>query len=272
MKAVIKVILVISVIVCAFSFFQKDKLPDREEVLDDLYKEPVQKETKKASFKTTVKEVEYTIKPLYDYELYGLVVTYHHSDAFADYYHGKWKDYLNIKDICVVYGDNIKSRVYQDLKFSSGSWTCHAKGESEAWSIFKNSCLSNNHLLSDNEEINNSVKSAKNGDQIYFKGYLAEYSHSEGFRRGSSTSRDDKGNGACETIYLTDFKIIKKGNPFWRFVYDYSKYSIIGCIVLLIIIFFKSSAYGKRKKLDSKTNLGNGDFDSDKYKDLLTRS
>jgi len=51
------------------------------------------------------------------------------------------------------------------------------------------------------------------GDQIYFKGYLAEYAHSNRtFTRGTSTSRTDTGNGACETVYVEDYQILRQAN------------------------------------------------------------
>jgi len=40
-----------------------------------------------------------------------------------------------------------------------------------------------------------------------------------GFQRGSSTSRTDRGNGACETIYLDDFRFVRAANSGWRTLY-----------------------------------------------------
>jgi len=237
---IIKIILLISIILFGISFFQKGKLPDKEDVLEQLYQEPLQTETDAAPFKTERGGIVYDISPLYDYELYGLIVSYHHSKSWLDYYHGRWKDFINIKDICVIWGDNIKTEVYKQMKFKSGSWTCYSEFKSgvdwRMYSKFKNSCGSNNHLLSDKEAINKAVMSAKKGDQIYLKGYLVEYSHSDGaWRRGTSISRTDN---KCETIFVTDFQILKKANPLWHSIYTNTKYSIIGCLVLLIIFFF----------------------------------
>jgi hypothetical protein len=36
------------------------------------------------------------------------------------------------------------------------------------------------------------------------------------FFRGSSTVRDDTGDGACETVYVNEFKILQRANPVWR--------------------------------------------------------
>lgn len=243
MRKLIKIILLVSVILFCVSFFQKDKLPDKNDILEELYQNPAQTKTLEGSFEIKKGEIVYTITPLYNYELYGLVVTYHHSASWFDYYHTEWKDFLNVKDVCVIWGDNIETEVYKSMKFKSGSFTCYTKFKSrtsqEVWSQFRNNNLSNNHLLVDSQEINETIMSAKKGDQIYIKGYLAEYSNEDGsFQRSSSISRADKGNGACETIYVTDFKILKKANLSWRLVYSFSKYSIIACLVILLILFF----------------------------------
>jgi hypothetical protein len=61
------------------------------------------------------------------------------------------------------------------------------------------------------------------------------------FHRGTSTNRIDTGNGACETIYVEDYQILKTGNPFWRVTFTISKYVILGSLLLLIIRFFRST-------------------------------
>ncbi len=59
------------------------------------------------------------------------------------------------------------------------------------------------------------------GDQVHVRGYLAEYSHDQGlhFFRGTSTTRTDQGNGACETVYATDAEILRAGNGGWRIAF-----------------------------------------------------
>ena len=238
---IIKWILFISLIVFGISFFQKDKLPEKNEIVSQLLQEPVQKKTKQVPFEVEKNGVAYTITPLYDYELNGLIVSYNHSDSWWDYYHRKWGDFLNIKDVCVVWGENIKSGVYQKMKFTSGSWTCYFKSDTrEEWGKFRDDNLSNNHLLADDEIIEKVILSAKKGDQIHLKGFLASYSKKDGtFTRGTSINRTDKGNHACETIFLTDFQILKSANQEWRLASALSKYLIIICLVLSIASIFR---------------------------------
>ncbi len=240
-KRITKLVLLIGIGLFLFSFFQKDKLPVVDEILSESYKEPIQTKVDMEPFEVKKEGITYLITPLHNYELNGMIVSYHHSSDWLDYYHDKWKDLLNLKDVCVIWGDNIRSEVYQKMNFKNGSYTCYVSFQDDAtskdWLEFKNFNLSNNHLLSDNEEISKKIMSAEKGDQIYLKGYLSRYSIPDGsFERGTSTIRTDY---LCETIFVTDFQIIKKANLFWRDIYTKSKYLIIFCIVLFTIIFFK---------------------------------
>ncbi len=254
-KRILQIILLLSIIILITSYFLKDQLPEKGEIDERLFQEPIQEHTDKESFEKRVGDVTYNIKPITSYELYGLVVTYHNANKWWDYYHKAWNDFINLKDVCVIWGSNIDTEVYKQMKFKSGSWTCYMESKNgagqEVQSKFSFSHLSNNHLLADNEEIAKKIMSVEIGDQIHFKGYLVEYSANDGqFKRSTSTTRLDTGNNACEVVYLTDFEIIKKKEDIYREIYKYTKYFFIGSIVLLILNLFRSPL--NRKKKDKK--------------------
>ncbi|MBK8814384.1 MAG: hypothetical protein IPN42_02220 [Methylococcaceae bacterium] len=222
--------------------FYKDKLPDPAFYGENYIEEPIQLETVREEFETQVNGEKYTITPLYDYELQGVVVSYHDADSFLDIWHHKrWRDFLNQRDLCVIWGDNLVSGVYKKLDFSNDSWTCWVYWpDSSTGSRFKMNGLSNNHLLIDNEELRSILMSSEPGDHVRFKGFLAEYANkANNFKRGSSTTREDSGNGACETVYLTKFEIIKKANVKVRRLFNFAKtlafFSLIGFLVLFFI-------------------------------------
>lgn len=76
------------------------------------------------------------------------------------------------------------------------------------------------------------------------KGCLAEYSIKDGaFERGTSATRNDNGNGARETVFLTDFEVIKRANPLWRDIYFVSKYLIAASFLVLSFMYFKDKGY-----------------------------
>lgn len=262
-KNALHVTFLISVILLILALPLKDRLPPAEKVLDELRQNPVQTQTDVAAFTAKVKGKDYRIHPLYDYELWGLVVSYYDTTGWWDITHKfMWKDNLNVKDICVVFGSNIVREAYREMSFKSGSWTCWPKTKTQkAARKFCEICLSNNHLLSDSRALNKAILKAKKGDQIYLKGYLAEYSHSNGsFRRGTSTTRVDSGNGACETIYLEDFRILKRANLFWRYLFSLSAVVTAGCLIYYILMLSKDylrSSTASKKKIENRLAGGN---------------
>jgi len=200
-------------------FLFRDQLPSLQYIQSQLFKEPVQEKTNRAAFDVNAGSIDYKVKPLFDYELYGLVVSKHDSDSWLDYAHRDSNDKLNVADLCVVWGHNLSNGVYQKLKYSSGQWTCFVSSKNmEEWQMFSMENFSNNHLLTNDPMIAKNIRSVRVGDQIYLKGVLSEYEHHHGgyFKRGTSITRTDTGDGACETIFVDSFRIEKAANRIWR--------------------------------------------------------
>jgi hypothetical protein len=156
------------------------------------------------------------------------------------WHYKRWQDFLNERDLCVMWGDNITSGVYKEMKFSSDSWTCwFSWTDSSVNGRFKPEAVSNNHLLIDNAVVRKVLMQSEIGDHIRIKGQLAEYANpANGFRRGTSTIRTDTGNGACETVYVTDFEIVKKANSGMRRFYNVMKGLAIISGMGYAILFF----------------------------------
>jgi len=242
LERLFRLMLLASLTVLAISFFQKDKLPDPGFFSDAVLVEPRQTPTQKSPFETKVNNQTYTVTPLFEYELSGVVVTDYESGSFGDiYHHRKWKDFLNVKDLCVVWGQNITSGVFRKLRYDSGPWTCFFKvPDRKTGERFRDDQLSNNHLLTDELDLHHQIMRAAPGDEVRIKGVLANYQNTAiGFDRGTSISRTDTGNGACETIYVTDFSITKKANRVWRMLYRLSgvasAVAVLGFILTLLI-------------------------------------
>lgn len=194
-------------------------LPPVAEMDSVLLNEPRQTQITQAAFATSKGGVTYKVQPLYDYDLVGLVVSKHDAKTWWDHLHRDWNDHLNIMDICVVWGNNISNGVYNDLSFSSGQFTCNIRANSaEAYAAFDQTALSNNHLLTDQPALVKLIQKVEIGDQIRLRGRLSEYAHDHGFpfKRGTSLVRTDTGNGACETIFVDSFEILKRGSQPWR--------------------------------------------------------
>src|SRR5262245_21386929 len=181
------------------SLLLRHTLPAPAELRTELGNEPLQEPTQAAPFETTVGGVRYAIKPMADYEIWGLVVSAHDSDTWWDWIHKASNDHLNVVDLCVVFAENVKSGGYVGLDYSSGQFVCYVQPRSnEKWQRFSMRAPSNNHLLADRPSIVARLRDVQIGDQIRIRGVLAEYAHNQGFafKRGTSLTRDDTGNGA----------------------------------------------------------------------------
>lgn len=241
----------ISLLIMTYCWFYKDILPRPSFYNFSKLNEPVQIKSTKAPFKIRSHRQRYLITPKYEYELEGVIVTYNNADQFGNIWHKKrWQDFINLRDLCVIWGSNVKSGIYHQMKFSSDSWTCWVNSKSHAaWQKFNMKKLSNNHVLVDNNRIKKILMSTEKGDQIKFKGMLASYENlNNGFKRGTSITRDDKGNGACETVYLTSIEIIKKANQGIRKIYKISKWSFLLSLIAFICLLGITPKIVKRNK------------------------
>ena len=207
------------------SFIMKDRLPGRSGIRPELLQDPVQtKGDLPDPFDVTRKGVTYTVTPLFSYELWGMVVSYHHADSFADISHEAWNDYLNVKDICVLWGRNLETAVYSRMTFKNRDFTCFYRyPDEETGLIFSEDCLSNNHLLPADTIVAGTIMSARKGDQVHLKGWLVNYGiQGSPEKRLTSTTRKDRGNGACETVFVEEFEVLRAANPAWRALYKLS--------------------------------------------------
>ena len=53
------------------AWWQRDSLPPQDRLDPAILSDPQQEPTTKAPFKTSVGGIEYTVRPLYTYDLYG---------------------------------------------------------------------------------------------------------------------------------------------------------------------------------------------------------
>jgi len=237
----LQLLLLLSIGLGVWSYQQKDRLPDPDHFDQASLTEPLQTKTARAPFEIDAGGITYQVNPQFDYQLNGVVVSFHDSDSWWDIYHqGSWQDFINVKDLCVIWGDNVASGVYQELAFKNSTWTCWVSwSDRETGRRFQMAKLSNNHLLVHDADITQALREVEVGDQISLSGVLASYSHSNNqFQRGTSTTRTDTGNGACETIYIDNFSIVREANSGWRQLYAVAKGgAILSLLGLLVLIF-----------------------------------
>lgn len=209
------ILLLAGVLLLSVSFWKRNDLPGNVAFDPAVAEEPKQAPTSRKPFPVEFKGVEYRVEPEFEYDLYGMIVSYrHHGEASR--MHRLAHDHLNMADICVVWGKTAESDYLDELDFWNGIFTCNVHtSSSEAWAHFDRTQLSNNHLISSDASIRERVSDIDVGDQVHVRGVLAAYSSDGGGRRGTSTTRDDTGDGACETIFIDEFEIIEPARSYW---------------------------------------------------------
>lgn len=244
-RRVLKTVFCLSLLLWVAALFLTRSMPAPAELKRELQTEPLQTPTDAPTFEIEKNGVTYVIEPLFDYDLSGLVVSYHHSNAWFDYYHQEWQDYLNLEDLCVIWGDNASSGLYSQMTFKNKSFSCWVSSKrgvtSEQWSQFREEQWSNNHLLVNDRELEKRMLSVRDGDQIRLRGYLAKYSIKGGtFERSSSTTRTDTAMGACETVFVQEFQILQRAHPFWQDLGDYVRYAVLLSLLALLLDYWRA--------------------------------
>lgn len=209
-------LIIVSFVWLVVSFWNRNDLPGNLDPIDGALAEPRQSDTQKKPFEATFNGVNYWVEPEYDYDITGVIVSYRHHDNNSRM-HRLANDHLNMLDVCVIWGDNTGHPRLDKLKFWNGIFTCNVETRDQvAWDAFDMNQLSNNHLISADEYVRDRVRKIRIGDQIRVRGNLAGYSSPGVGKRGTSTTRTDTGDGACETIYVERFDIVRAATSFWR--------------------------------------------------------
>lgn len=238
-RQVFRLAMLFSLLLWFLSLLFMNRLPGPKDIYTQLYLDPLQTRGNiPLPFKVIKNKLTYVVTPLFNYELYGLVVSQHRSDSLIDLSHRRWQDYLNIKDLCVVWGKNISSGVYRKMKFWNRDFTCMCEfNDEETAGLFSGRHLSNNHILCADKILSRRILAARPGDQIHFKGYLVSYSQpANQFSRGTSTVRDDSGNGACETVFVTDFLILQRANRVWQAFNPLASVATLAFLIAMLLV------------------------------------
>ncbi|MEM6514077.1 MAG: hypothetical protein AAF660_13775 [Pseudomonadota bacterium] len=229
-----KVVMLLSLLTLLVSFWNRNALPRNVDFVPSLIEEPLQRATQEQPFEISYNGVDYVVAPEYRYDITGMVVSYRHHTQDNSRMHRLSADHLNMMDLCVIWGDN-RNAMLNKIEFWNGIFTCNVSTRNrEAWNSFDMNQLSNNHLLSTDERIRDEVKAVRVGDQIRIQGYLASYTGPTG-TRGTSTTRTDTGDGACETIFIDTFRIVESTLSVWRV----SLYASIAVLLTSLAVHFR---------------------------------
>lgn len=217
----------VALIVFLLASYLKGRLPHAVDIDPALHEAPLQTPTERKPFSFLYKGTRYLVRPRFDYEFTGLIVSHNNPQGFGDIYHDETS--VDTRDFCVIWGDNVQTNEFRKVRYWSGAWTCWCSWKPGV--TFRTDQLSNNHLITDSDAIRDVIAAANKGDQVYLSGMLVDYAsarHPESWRR-TSTNREDDGNGACEVVFVERIKILNRNNPTWHAL---SMVGLIGLITL----------------------------------------
>jgi hypothetical protein len=222
--------------------FYNPPLPAPADVLPEIKtEEPKQVAGSGGELNLDIDAYQYTLQPSYRYDLKGVVVSLYDSDSWFDLAHQD--DPGNIRDLCVVWGQNVASGSYRNVRYKSGEFTCSFSWSPTLDPPFDIHGGSNNHVLPATATVAKKLKSVIRGDQIRLQGYLTNYTVQDAqgrklYTRNTSTSRDDRGNGACEIVYVTDIEILKATDRLPYGARTVGLWTWIGALIVRLILVF----------------------------------
>ena len=218
-------------------WFVRGSLPNPSVIVNALRSAPLQRETALKPFDFEYAKSSYVIEPLAEYDISGLIVTHNDPGGWGDIYHDDSS--VDFRDLCLIWGSNLNSVIFENFEFWSEPWTCNARTYSDAAvQAFDLSALGNNHLLSADQEVQQTINSARIGDQIHLKGLLIDY-YPPGMKeygRRSSLTRDDTGNGACEVMYVQSAEILKRAPELGYAMFTWGKRMFFGSLLMRVIV------------------------------------
>lgn len=224
-------------------------LPDNTALAPELKYEPLQIPVEPKQYSVISEKKEYIVQTHFLYEQYGLVVSSNNKTVFNPLFKLiNSRDYLNVNDLCVIWGYNVQSGVYKDMTFSQGAYTCYAKADKDAnantvYTHFQPQQIGHNHILTNDRKLKKMLRQVRAGDQIRLTGLLSSYYHNGQLIRRSSFSRNDT---LCETIFLTDFLVMNKHRPILRGIA-----TVCGWITLIagvLAIYFQVQTQKRKHK------------------------
>jgi hypothetical protein len=219
--------LLATLVLLAVSWRYKGRLVEPEHIESALLRPPVQESTSRAAFDFDYKGQSCRVRPVASYELAGLVVSHNDIESFADIYHDSSS--VDTKDLCVVWGSNLRTGSYRPVDFSSGPFTCYFS--IPGGTDFDLSEAGNNHLITDDAAVRETIARIRVGDQVRLRGLLVDYQMSDWreFWRETSTRRKDSD---CEVVFVEQIEILRAGNPGWYLAHSASR-AVLVCLPVI---------------------------------------
>jgi hypothetical protein len=239
-KKTIRILFLICLTISAITYFTRDRYATVTAICPEVLNAPLQTPPNdRDEIVFSAGSLEYHLTPLYDYAMNLLVLGKRNYRFWGIWQLDKTFPY----DLCGIWGENARRGIHTnpDITFSQSDRFCCASWTRDVgldWSE-----LSNNHLLINNNEADRAMRSVMRGDQVALRGKLvnvAAWSEQGSrdqrprFTWKTSTTREDRGDGACEVIYVENVEILKRGNPVSYYMHVVCFWGIFVTLALVV--------------------------------------
>jgi hypothetical protein len=216
----------------ALASWRSGWLPAPARIAAGMLQAPAQTPTARAPFEFDYRGRACRVRPVASYELWGLVVSHNDIKSVADIYHDRSS--VDTKDLCVVWGDNLRRDDYRRVKFWSGPFTCYFRIPNGV--AFALDGAGNNHLITDRPEVRRAIAGVRIGDQVHLRGLLVDYQMDdwEDFWRRSSTARNDSD---CEVVFVQSLEVLRRGTPGWYAARRLGWILLLGGAVAWLVVY-----------------------------------
>jgi len=138
----------------------------------------------------------FTVRPLARFQLQARLL------SRERYRRGREAD-LSPIDFALGWGPMSDQTILDEISISQGARFYFWKTKTFPISRREISRYSSNmHMIPANDEVRETLLSARVGELVYLDGYLVVATKEDGWRWKSSMTRNDTGNGACELVWV----------------------------------------------------------------------
>jgi hypothetical protein len=245
-----KAVYLLLVGVVVVTFFTKNNYRSITAISQAAIQAPQQTATTAVPFTYNFQGVSYAVTPLFNYQLYGMVVSRHDyisdDSSLAD-------NQLFPTDLCMIWGQNLTSGVYRESSttFTQFDRFCNWQWQGDTQVI--NEDASNNHLMFTSGAVKRQLQGIGSGDQIKITGQLVDVETitpnvppKKFVSRHSSTTRTDSGDGACEDILVSSIVVLQKNSNLAKTLYRFCL-PTLGLLIVLNVVFWWLKANRSKK-------------------------
>lgn len=216
------------------------QLPGAHAILPSLYQEPLQTPTALSPFTFSYHNHDISVTPLAEYSLWGVVVSHNDPKKWYNFDISHDENSPNTRDICIVWGKNLKSDDYKKVRYSNDDNFClYSYGPTIH---FNEDEVANNHLITTDAGLRERIGQLHVGDQVLIKGKLVSYNDpGQGWQnnlRASSMNRYDRGDGACEIILVEELQMLDSHNRLWIILNELGFWGFISLAIFRAGYFF----------------------------------